>query len=251
MSKPDSDPGAHALRRRIHPASASVRLAMRSFFLSTRHALLFLLTLVSGASADETLWGTAPSEADGWIALYNGKDLSGWTASENKGTFRVEEGLITTRGDRSHLFYTGDVNGGVFKDFELWVEVKTEPQANSGVFFHTEYQETDWPMKGYEVQVNQTHPDPRKTGGLYGIVDVMDKSPVTDGEWYVEHITVSGKRIVVRVNGEVTVDYTEPEGVQREGRFSGRLLGQGTFALQGHDPGSVTRYRQVWVKPLD
>lgn len=192
-----------------------------------------------------------PSEAGGWISLFNGKDLSGWKASENPSTFSVVDGLIVAHGDRSHLFYTGDANGGEFKDFELWVEVKTEPGSNSGVYFHTEWQDEGWPMKGYEVQVNQTHGDPRKTGGLYGIVDVMDVSPVEDNEWYTEHITVTGKRIVVRVNGKVTVDYTEPAGAIREGRVAQRLLDKGTFALQGHDPDSVVRYRQVWVKPLD
>lgn len=196
-------------------------------------------------------FAVTPSEEDGWIKLYNGKDFSGWTANENIETFKIEDGLIVANGDRSHLFYTGDVNGGVFKDFELWVEVKTMPNSNSGIYFHTEWQDSDWPAKGYEVQVNQTHGDWRKTGGLYGIEDVKDESPVKDEEWYVEHITVKGKHIVVRVNGEVTVDYTEPEGVEREGRFAGRLIDKGTFALQGHDPGSTVYYRQIWVKPLD
>lgn len=192
-----------------------------------------------------------PSEAEGWTPLFNGKDLTGWKASENPGVFNVVDGAIVVNGKRSHLFYTGDVNGGTFKDFDLWVEVQTEPKANSGIYFHTKYQEEGWPYAGYEVQVNQTHGDFRKTGGLYGIVDVKDVSPVEDGEWYTEHITVRGKQIVVRVNGEITVDYTEPEGVEREERFAGRLIGEGTFALQGHDPDSLVRYRQIWVKPAE
>lgn len=192
-----------------------------------------------------------PSKDSGWVPLFNGEDLSGWTANEDPSTFRVEDGLIIVHGERSHLFYTGEVNDAVFKDFELWVEVQTEPEANSGVFFHTRYQDEGWPAAGYEVQVNQTHGDWRKTGGLYGVVDVKDVSPVEDGEWYTEHITVRGKRVVVRVNGKVTVDYTEPEGVERDGRFAERKLGEGTFALQGHDPGSLVRYRQVWVKLLE
>jgi len=192
-----------------------------------------------------------PSEEDGWVRLFNGEDLSGWTANEGPEGFAVEDGAIVVTNGPTHLFYTGDVHDAEFDDFELWVEVKTEPGANSGIYFHTEYQEDGWPAKGYEVQVNQTHSDFRKTGGLYGIVDVVDESPAQDGEWYSEHVTVRGDRIVVRVNGDVTVDYTEPEGVEREGRFAGRLLGEGTFALQGHDPESVVRYRQIWVKPLD
>lgn len=213
--------------------------------------LFFSLPLVAEAKEPAEPDVLTPSEATGWTPLFNGKDLTGWKASENPDTFRVEDGLIIVHGDRAHLFYTGDVNNGSFKDFELWVEVQTEPQANSGVFFHTKYQDEGWPAAGYEVQVNQTHGDWRKTGGLYGVVDVKDVSPVQDGEWYSEHVTVRGKRIVVRVNGEVTVDYTESEDADRAGRFAERKLGQGTFALQGHDPGSLVRFRQVWVKPLD
>lgn len=204
-----------------------------------------LLVAVSGVPTH-----AEPSEAEGWVPLFNGEDLSGWTASENPGTFRVEDGLIIAHGERSHLFYTGEVNGGVFKDFELWVEVMTKPGSNSGVFFHTEWQDEGWPTKGYEVQVNQTQRDRRKTGGLYAVADVMDQSPVDDNEWYVEHIVVRGKRIVVRVNGEVTTDYTEPENAVREEGRTGRVLDKGTFALQGHDPGSEVHYRAVWVKPI-
>ncbi len=231
-------------------SSVGVLLALASC-VTAQDVAIDSITIADDLAVDDLPIATTPSKENGWIPLFNGKDLSGWTASENKDTFKVEDGLIVVHGDRSHLFYTGDVHGGEFKDFELWVEVQTEPQANSGIYFHTAYQETDWPMKGYEVQVNQTHSDFRKTGGLYGIVDVKDVSPVEDGEWFVEHITVRGKHIVVRVNGDVTVDYTEPEGVEREGRMAGRKIDKGTFALQGHDPGSVVRFRQVWVKPLD
>lgn len=220
----------------------------------TRRLLLCLLVslpLVAEAKDPIESAVAAPSQATGWTPLFNGKDLTGWTVSENPDTFRVEDGAIVVQGDRAHLFYSGEVNGGSFKDFELWVEVQTEPQANSGIYFHTAYQDEGWPEAGYEVQVNQTHSDWRKTGGLYGIADVKDTSPVQDGDWYSQHISVHGKRIVVRVNGEVTVDYTEPDDLQRQPQFSGRKLGQGTFALQGHDPGSLVRFRQVWVKPLD
>ena len=191
-----------------------------------------------------------PSEADGWVPLFNGKDLDGWTANENTGTFSVQDGLIVAHGDRSHLFYTGDVNGGDFEDFELWVEVMTKPGANSGIYFHTKYQDEGWPAAGYEVQVNQTQGDVRKSGGLYAVADVMNQSPVEDNEWYTTHVTVRGKHVVVRLNGEVTTDYIEPDDVVRTGDRAGRLIGSGTFAIQGHDPGSEVHYRQVWVKPL-
>ncbi len=183
---------------------------------------------------------------DGWISIFNGKDLTGWKASENPGVFTVKDGILIVRGKRSHLFYAGPVCGASFTDFEWKADVKTHPKANSGMYFHTEYQERGWPDKGYEVQVNTTHSDRKKTGGLYGIRDVLDDAPSTDGEWFTQHIVVKGKRIIVKVNGETTVDYTEPEGAA-----GGRKLSSGTVAIQGHDPGSIVHYKNIMIKPLD
>lgn len=188
---------------------------------------------------------TANDEAE-WIPLFDGQTLSGWTASENKESCKVEDGKIVLSGPRSHLYYTGDVAGANFTNFEFKAEVLTHPQANSGIYFHTTFQETGWPKTGYEAQVNCTHSDIRKTGGLYGVDDVLDDSPVEDGEWFTYHITVSDKHIVLRVNDKITTDYTEPEDLDRPDR----QLSSGTFALQAHDPKSRTEYRNIMVKLL-
>ena len=180
---------------------------------------------------------------DGWIALFNGKDLTGWTASENKGSCKVDDGQIVLFGPRSHLFYTGKVNGGAFTDFELKLEVMTTKGSNSGVYFHTKYQEKGWPNKGYEAQVNNTHRDLKKTGGLYAVEDNFE-APVKDGEWFDYHIIVKGKRIL-KINGKTITDYTEPDGLKRPNR----QLDKGTFCLQAHDPKSKVFYRSIKVKP--
>jgi hypothetical protein len=145
----------------------------------------------SNALSDATAQPTAG--ADGWISLFDGKTLDGWKASENPKTFRVEDGRIVVDGPRAHLYYVGPVQNASFTNFEWKADVMTRPKANSGMYFHTEYQETGWPSKGYEVQVNNTHPDPRKTGSLYAIQDVLE-APAKDGEWFTQHITVQGKR---------------------------------------------------------
>ncbi|NNE91870.1 MAG: DUF1080 domain-containing protein [Verrucomicrobiales bacterium] len=203
----------------------------------------------------------------GFVPLFNGKDLTGWTPSkENADSFLVKDGVLILKGGKSHLFYTGDVNGGKFKNFELKLKIKTFPGANSGVYFHTQYQDTGWPSIGYEAQVNSTHKDPKKTGSLYGIKnivalkdgqkappgdnDVRDKAPSTDGEWFDYHITVKDKRITIKVNGETTVDYTEPRDGPKS-NFKGRKLSEGTFALQAHDPDSEVHYQSIEVKVLD
>ncbi len=182
---------------------------------------------------------------DGWVSIFNGEDLTGWRASENEGVFTVKDGILIVHGKRSHLFYVGPVGGANFKNFEWKADVKTFPKANSGMYIHTEYQQTGWPNKGYEVQVNSTHSDRKKTGGLYGVVDVLDNAPSKDGEWFTQHIIVRDKRIIIKVNGKTTVDYVEPDGAS-----GGRKISSGTVAIQGHDPGSIIHYKNIMIKLL-
>src|SRR4051812_16271557 len=136
-------------------------------------------------------------KSGGWQLLFDGKSLDGWKASEDKGAFSVEDGCIVTFaktgvGKRSHLFYDGPVANHDFKNFELQCDIKAYPKANSGVYFHTEYQETGFPNKGYEVQVNNTHKDVKKGAGLYAIQDNLT-APAKDEEWYTMTIKVEGK----------------------------------------------------------
>ena len=74
------------------------------------------------------------SATDEWIVLFDGKSLEGWTPSENTDAWKIEDGAIVTAGERSHLFYSGDAMDHNFKNFELSVDVKTRPGANSGVY---------------------------------------------------------------------------------------------------------------------
>jgi hypothetical protein len=206
-------------------------------------ALLAAFSITSCALADEP-------DAEGWYSLFNGEDFTGWKANENADTFQVVDDEIVIKGERSHLFYTGPVENADFKDFVWKCEVLTKPNSNSGMYFHTAYQDEGWPAKGYEVQLNNTHGDPKRTGGLYAVQDVMDSSPVKDNEWFTQEVTVEGNHIVVRVNGEVTADYVEPTDVERPADMSGRKLSHGTIALQGHDPDSEVHVRKVMIKPL-
>ncbi len=191
----------------------------------------------------------ATPDKDGWIRLFDGKTLDGWKASENPSTFKVEDGQIVVDGPRSHLYYVGPVQNHDFKNFEFKADVMTMPGANSGIYFHTEFQEGGWPAKGYEVQVNNTSGDKRRTGGLYAVQDVFE-APAQDKEWFTQHIVVRGKRVTVSVNGKQLVDYTEPENPERPADMKARRLSSGTFALQGHDPKSRILYRNIMVKPL-
>ena len=187
---------------------------------------------------------------EGFISLFNGKDLTGWKVSENPGSARVEDGKIVTNGPRGHVFYVGDVKGHVFKNFEFKAEVLIKPGSNAGIYFHTEYQEKGWPDKGFEAQIcSNGYKDPKKTGSLYGIKDLAE-SPVKDDEWFEYHILVKGKKVEIRLNGKTVNEWTQPDDYTPK-QFKGRILGSGTFALQCHDPNSTVWFRHLRVKPLD
>ena len=188
-------------------------------------------------------------KSSGWTSLFDGKTLDGWKVGAHPETFKVEDGAIVVNGSTAHLFYDGPFMDHNFKNFEFRARVMTFPGSNSGIYFHTAYQESGWPDKGYEVQVNNSHTDWRRTGSLYAIEDVR-KVYVKDNEWYTEYIMVKGKRVIIKINDSTVVDYTEPENVQRSKDMAGRLISNGTFALQGHDPKSKVLFKEIMIKPL-
>ncbi|MCX6214963.1 DUF1080 domain-containing protein [Spirosoma sp.] len=186
--------------------------------------------------------------AKGWVTIFDGKTLNGWKVTEESPeTFSVQDGAIVVAGPRAHLFYEGPVNDHNFKNFEWKAKVKTMPGSNSGMFIHTAYQPSGWPSKGYEIQVNQTHTDWRKTGSVYGLQDVKEVF-VKDEEWYTEHIIVQGKKVIIKINDKVINDYTEPDSIST-GK-STKKLSSGTVALQGHDPKSKVFYKDIQIKVL-
>lgn len=199
--------------------------------------------------------------ADGWISLFNGKDLSGWKSNvateeqpaQKASVFTVKDGELVVSGGRAHLFYTGPDGGAKFRNFELKAKVKTTLGSNSGIYFHTEFQDKGWPAKGYECQVNATHKDAKKSGGLYAVADVMDQAPHEDDAWFDYSIKVDGKRIVISINGKVTTDWTQPadwDPAKTLSNMPGRTLGEGTIAIQGHDPKSTIFFKDLFIKPL-
>jgi predicted methyltransferase len=197
---------------------------------------------------DKTLASVA--EEPGWISLFDGKSLDGWKESGAEGSFRVEEGKIVVNGKpMGHLFYQGKVENASFKDFEFKAQVTTTPGSNSGIYFHSKYQKEGFPKAGFEAQVNATHGDRRKTGGLYGVEDVMDVAPHKDDEWFEYHIIVKGESVTIKINGKTTIQWTQTEDFRNRPEGT-RKIGKGTFAFQAHDPKSTVYIKNVRVKPL-
>ena len=191
-----------------------------------------------------------PAAEKGWTSLFNGKDLTGWKVNENNDTFSVKDGAIVAHGARSHCFYVGGFKNHSFKDFELKVDVMTLPGANGGIFIDTEFLDTGWPAKGFEVQVNNTYvKDPRKTASLYEVKD-NGEEVAKDNQWFTEHISAKGDTITIKVNDKLVTEWSQPADWTGTKTFPGRRIGAGTIALQGHDPGSTVYYKNIRIKPL-
>ncbi len=168
-------------------------------------------------------------DATGWIQLFDGKTLSGWTAPD-PGDWKMEDGILTGRGKTSHLF-----SPNTYTNLEFKAEIKLNHKGNSGMYLRCLYGR-GWP-KGYETQVENTSPDPQRTGSLYNIKTNL-KQLVQDDTWWTQHVIAIGNRIIVKVNDTIVVDCTDDK------------FKSGYLALQQHDPGSVVQFRKVMAKRL-
>ena len=188
-----------------------------------------------------------------WHSMFDGETLTNWkTSTENPESFSVEDGTIKCSGERSHLFYQGK-----FRNFEFEAEVKTLPKANSGIYFHTRYQGKGYPETGYEVQINNSHrgpsknhPERRLTGSIFNVRNVYYPL-VNDDEWFKIRIKVIENFVEIFVNDVKVNEYAQPDNPWRWKGGEQRLFGSGTIALQSHDPGSTSFFRNLRIKALD
>lgn len=207
---------------------------------------LALLAIVPAAAVQNQ-----PAVEPGFTSLFNGTDFTGWRLA-NPDAFSIRDGVIVANGTPGHAYYEGPVGNHAFRNFELKVDVMTEPGSNGGIFIMTEYQDSGWPAKGFEIQVNNTYArDPIRTGSLYQIVNV-EEAPAKDNAWFTQTITVQGDMIMVQVDDTHTVHWTQPANWDGGGpNTPDRRIRTGTIALQAHDPGSTVHYRNIRIRQLD
>lgn len=210
-----------------------------------------ILSLISLSLATGLFNNCHSQKNSEWKSIFDGKTLKGWkAAAENPASFTVENGCIKCSGERSHLFYTKD-----FENFEFEAEIKTLPHSNSGVYIHTTYQPEGWPSKGYEIQVNNSYrgneknPELRKTGSIYNIRNLYYPL-ANDNQWFKMRIKVQKPKIEIFVNEVKVNEYTEPSSPWRWPGGESVKLSKGTIALQAHDAGSTTCYRNIRIREL-
>ena len=104
-----------------------------------------ILPLIAILLVGAVNWSPVADTEEGFVTIFDGKTFTGWkTSIDNTNTWKIEDGAFVTRGQTAHVFYIGDTNA--FKNFELKVDVMAEPNSNGGIYFHTKYQDTNWPV---------------------------------------------------------------------------------------------------------
>jgi len=196
-----------------------------------RKLLLMAATIALAAGA---LFVTPTSaQDDGWVRIFNGKNLDGWEANERPENWTVEDGMIVGRGTRSHLFYKKEE----FTNLHFKATIKLNHKGNSGMYFRAQF-EPGWP-KGYEAQVENSSGDPKKTGSLYNFANFYEQI-IPDDTWWTQEIIARGNHIIIKVNDRVITDFVDEKNTYT----------RGYVALQQHDPGSVVMYKDIMIKKL-
>jgi hypothetical protein len=216
----------------------------------------FLLT--SAALAGAFLPGPASGEGppDGFVALFNGKDLSGWKVLNGKAeVWGAEGGLLFVNGKGGGWLMTEPEYG----DFELRLEFKLPEGGNSGVALRAPFAGNP-AYKGMEIQLldDAWYKDKKNykegirptqlTGSIYDVVPPSRDATRPAGEWNTMHITAKGRHITVELNGVKTVDANLDDHKDRADKHSGLLRTKGHLGLQSHD-GRV-EFKNLYVKPL-
>ena len=205
-------------------------------------ALLALCWLSTGRSAED-----AP---EGFDALFNGKDLTGWKVNEG--------GNIKVWGaDKGVLFVQGGGGGWLmteheYADFELRLEYKMPKHGNSGVALRSPLK-GDPAYAGMEIQLlddaNWKGLRPAQyTGSIYDVVPPSKHVSKPFGEWNHMRIVAKGRKITIELNGTKIVNANLDDHKEHSKRHPGLLRDKGHLGLQSHD-GRV-EFRKLYVKPL-
>ena len=187
----------------------------------------------------------APAGA-GWIALFDGKDLSGWV-NNGQEKWIVEDGAILGESSVGHYGYL--TTQKTYSNFELRLKFKPETDGNSGVFTRSRITGNS-PRTGPDIEGMQVEVDPtRNTGSIYesghrGWVAMGTPAcehAIKPRDWNDLEITEEGPHYITRLNGVPCVDFTDPHP-----NFT-----EGVVGLQLHTGGGVKiRFKEIYIKEL-
>jgi hypothetical protein len=228
--------GILGLEAEQRPAKAQ---SNREEFMNRRSALTGLLL---AAAAAFSYAPTASGQADGWVALFDGKSLDNFN-KVGDANWRVEDGSIVA--DKGNGFL---VTKNPYGDFQLRAEFWVGPDTNSGIFIRCTDPEKITATNSYEVNIWDDRPEKDyATGAIVGLAKV-DPMPTATGKWNVYEITAKGGTLTVVLNGKKTVEAQDSK--HAKGPFALQHgLGNKDAAGVVNDKG-VVKFRKVEIKTL-
>lgn len=217
-----------------------------------------LLAVVPARAADNEL--TPREKEDGWVLLFDGKTLDGWTTSAGKPSKTpVEDGCINPHRCGGYMM----VHKEKWGNFVLALDFKIAKKCNSGIFVRTASLEPrpgkDVGFNGLEVAIDDTTgAGYHDTGALYDLAKPAKNAMKPAGEWNHIVITCDGGKITVELNGEVVTradldEFTKPN-LRPDGSMHKFDIAYkdhprtGYIGLQDH--GSPCWFKNVKLKPL-
>lgn len=230
---------------------------MRSHHFILLTAATVLFSCSRGLCAGEPEGSGLKPDADGWIHLFNGKDLSAWQKPAAD-KWKIEDGLLAGMKGCGNI-WTKDK----FGDFILDLEVKVQKGTNSGLFLRSAEGEKNWLNGSFEIQVSDAQAGERPTGkhelgALYDCVAPKVAAGKPIGEWNHFVITFKGNDLKVVLNDKEIVvadlnQWTEagknPDGSKNKFKTAYKdMVKAGNFGLQDH--GTPVWYRNIKIKPL-
>lgn len=221
----------HVSKRSTTDAPRRVIVVIPWFIIAATICTGCALGLGKEADASEHNHLTAQELAEGWILLFDGETLFGWTPA-HRADWRVENGAITaSQAEEPGLLHTTSQ----FADFELKVDFRIELGGNSGVFLRTSPNPKPQGGRCYEVNIAPWDENDYPTGSIVERARV--RHDLSRPGWQQFEIRVCGADVVVKVNGETAVEYSDP-----------RPLGRGYIGLQFRR-GKV-EFRNIKLRPL-
>jgi len=181
--------------------------------------------------------------AEGFIALFNGTDLSGWgfQHGETEGSYSVKDGLLFCDGSGGPALYTRDR----YDDFVLRFEFRIVEGGNSGVWIRAP-RDCRQSKTGFEFQIMGDYgeePTKTSTGAIYDVVAPLKNAGKPAGEWNTVELTLNGPVYKAILNGEVVQDINFDDDPELKHR-----LRRGFIAVQDHDHEAA--FRNIRIKQL-
>ncbi|MCM4156916.1 DUF1080 domain-containing protein [Gramella sp. AN32] len=219
---------------------------------------------------------TIDENKNGWKLLWDGKTTNGWRGAKldsfpEKG-WKIENGVLSVLASGGEESTAGGdiVTTEQYSDFELKVDFKLTPGANSGIKYYvdTKLNKGEGSSIGLEYQIldDDLHPDAklgnhegsRTVGSLYDLIQADTNKPIKPvGEWNTAHIISNNNHVEHWLNGVKILEYERKSDVYKKLVSESKYakwpnfgeLDKGEILLQDH--GDLVSFKNIKIRPLN